>query len=1011
MIEEPVLENPFEKTTVEQLNDNYGLLAYLFAKPEEAVYNKLIGRENYVIVGGLGSGKTMLLKYLALETQIEALNLNEVKNSDFVGFYIKIGRGSFKSFLRPGGEFKDGGEALFAHYFNLLILERIISVILYGKKKGVLEIKPETEAILYKKIISKFSFSKEEPNERCDRLQSSKAHLLDKLQEDVAAFRHEIETFLNVRDLERDLRPEDTLTIQPTDIKSFLDEAIRGFKDAIQDLSSKRFYVLLDECEQFSKGQQRVINTLIKQRVTTIVFKLATRPPDISTWETVDEKIGLTDREIKTLFLDEMYKPTSKGYRDLCYRVAKKRLEKYHYQNVDLRKILGDFRIENDISEESLSNYLRANYPSRERVEKKFKEVYKDFKIAATFQILGKRRVRKKYAGFITFVMLSSGIMLHFLELCRDTFAIAFARRLIVRTKEGETLLKNTPLPIEIQDKAAGEVSDTFYQDISRRAESLKESPIEMEFGGKIQYIVSVLGGIFREKLMTFNEPEAARIEVPEGISALDNSTDNPIRQIFTTAIAISVFQKGKPYMPKRVGGIRPPTYILNRILAPYCGISPRARWRTKIPASTFNKILQTKDIKFQNEVLLGKEDKGQQEEAKEASKKSQLTIPFFQISESMPILEYLTGKNEVKVLEGKTLLIVLHFLKDLIPFIDSCKRAGALPSRTFIFYKSYQYPNIQRIKEHLERDGYKVHSLTELKAVLEQLSKDSKSIVIVEDGGYIVPEIHKNFKELLQATLGAVEQTTRGIRNDQKVNDILFPVISIPGSKIKDTFEPSHVARAVVKNIQELIPNKDFSGRKALVIGYGNIGRNIALQLRDNLKMQVSIYDKDTNKQLEARQNAFDAVEIIQEAVKDKFLIVGATGETSVSATDILSMEHNVYLVSASSEQWEFCISDLNALSTKRIDLCNDSVKIGTKYEIRDTGKCINLVADGYPVNFWESESMPNEVGDLIMSLMFLSVLEIAAGSRLRPGIDDEIVNVLADRYELSKLYINYHK
>ena len=55
-----------------------------------------------------------------------------------------------------------------------------------------------------------------------------------------------------------------------------------------------------------------MINTIIKPRHTTMVFKLASRPPDIQTLDTVDEGVGLTVREIKKLYLDEMYDQASK---------------------------------------------------------------------------------------------------------------------------------------------------------------------------------------------------------------------------------------------------------------------------------------------------------------------------------------------------------------------------------------------------------------------------------------------------------------------------------------------------------------------------------------------------------------------------------------------------------------------------------------------------------------------------------------------------------------------------
>jgi len=1008
------IENPFEKVTVEQFNDDYSLIAYLFARPKPAIYGKLIGRENYVIVGGWGSGKTMLLKYLALETQIEDVGVTNVRDADFVGVYLKPGRGAFKPFLKPGGEFKESGQILFGHYFNLVVLEKLILLIMYGRDKGVFDISTKRENNLCEGIMSKFSFCQSIPSIGFRRGKGEPRDL-PSIRQEVVSYRREIETFLNTRDLESDLSYSAKLSIAPTDTKTFLDEVARDIRGSIPNFVGKRFYILLDECEQFSKGQQRVINTIIKQRLTTLVFKLATRPPDIHTPETIDVGIGLTDRECKHLYLDKEYTPTSASFKELCRAVAKKRLEKSGYEVTDISKILGKYTIEEEVGGERLVTYLKENYPVKGRTsdQARFHTVLKDFKVAAGFQILRKTGVRKKYAGFDTFAMLSSGIMVHFLELCRNTFNLSFGKD-IVRNKSGQPSFRRTPLPVETQDEAAHSVSEDFYREIRGRAESLKDSPIDMEFGDRIQYVVSVIGGIFREKLMSFVEPEAARLEIPEGLGALDKSANNPIHEMFNTTLAISVFQEGNPYMPQHIGGIRPPTYILNRVLAPYLKISPRPRWRTKIKADVLNKILQVSDNEFKSEVF-GKKRR-QKRESKEEEKvapvpKNQLALPLSQLSDTMPVLTYLGNKVTNQPLRGKTLLILLHFLRDLIPFIEACKKAGASPSGTAIFYKDYRYPNRESIENNLTKGGHKVYPISEIDNALGQLSiKEGRNLIIIEDGGTIVPRLHATFRKLGAVTLGAVEQTTRGIRNDRLIKMHAFPIIAIPGSKLKDTFEPPHVARAVVDNIQRLLPDKNFSGKSALVVGYGSIGEQIALQLRDSLRMNVSVHDSDDAKLIKAQQYGFNIQANLIEGIKGKLVVVGATGETVVARSEILAMEHNVCLVSASSEQWEFCIPELDALSSEKCDLCYGTDKIGTKYKIRNTGREVNLIADGYPINFWATESMPNEVSDLIMSLMFVCTVEVATSSSLPLGINQDIVNDLAERYELARIYLEYH-
>jgi S-adenosylhomocysteine hydrolase len=1010
------ISNPFEKGIAEQLN--HDLVAYLFAKPSFAVYSKLIGIDNYKIIGGWGSGKTMLLKYIAYETQLE-LKENKRSKAPFIGIYIKPAQSGFKPFLTPSGDFKEGCESLFAHYFNLLILEKFLCNIRGGVANGAIKLSTEEEKNFVESVIPKFKPIKEEKASILI-FQDSKIELLESK---VKSWRIEIETFLNISDLDKEASYKDLLSVYPTPIKSFLNEIFEDAQRHIQHFNQKRFYILLDECDSVGIGQQKVINTIIRARFPTMVFKLATRPPDIKTMTTIDEGVGLTDREMKTVDLDELYDPTSKSFRNLCYNVAKKRLERFRHTNTDIRQILGNYTLEDEIGEEVLRSYLLKEYPNKERLQNDFEGVYNDFKMAAAFQILSLKRTRKKYAGFETFVMLSSGIMLHFLELCRNVYDQSREKYLSVNRKG--VSFKKIPLPADLQNKAAEQVSQDFYRAIEGRAQSIKDSHITMEFGGEIQYVVTLLGGIFRDKLKTFNEPEAARLEIPEGREALDNTKENPIRQIFDTAVAISVFQKGKPYLPKRYGGIRPPTYILNRILTPYLRISVRPRWRTLVEAKTFNTILDKNESRDFRAIVMGtkkknivaaigKEAKALPPQFQQKVLSQQYTLTTCEMFEKMPVLFYLSKKINVKHFEGKSFLILLHFLRDLLPFVEACKKLGMAPERTLFFYKKYLYPYKDEIKGTLEKSGFRVFPIEEFDNVIRKETRGFKDIIVVEDGGLIVPKLHRSFPEICDSTIGAVEQTTKGWRNDSQIAKLCFPIISIAGSELKNTFEPPHVARAVINNLQRLMPETNFTGRKVLVIGCGNIGKEIALQLRDNLKMQETVYDTDTQKLVTIPQSTGLNIEMDLTNIGTKEFIIGATGETTISRNEILALKHNVYLASASSEQWEFGVDELNHLSSKRESLKINSMEVGTRYTIIDTTNCVNLLADGYPINFWKTESMPNEVSDLIMSLIFIAAVEVVKNKSLHclpMSLDSTITNRLAREYDISGIYLGFHK
>jgi S-adenosylhomocysteine hydrolase len=385
-------------------------------------------------------------------------------------------------------------------------------------------------------------------------------------------------------------------------------------------------------------------------------------------------------------------------------------------------------------------------------------------------------------------------------------------------------------------------------------------------------------------------------------------------------------------------------------------------------------------------------------------------------LSDSMPILTYFSNKIANRPFEGKRFILILHFLKDLIPFLESAEKIGLNPSETLLFYKEYQYPNKNKIITFLEQKGYLVSSLDSLNTVLlnfqEKCSHLEKPIIIIEDGGYLVPLLHNSeFDGLKSQTLGAVEQTTKGERQDLTVEELAFPVLSIAKSDLKNKFEPPHVANAVVINIRKLISQVNFNSKDALVIGYGAIGSEIANKLVDILSMNVTVFDIDKTKLIEAQQKGFKTCDYLEICVKEKFLIVGTTGETSIGRSELLSMYHNVYLVSASSDQREIGLDELKALSSRETQISADDAVIGTKFTIRSTDKAINLVADGYPINFWAKESMPNNVSDLIMSLIYLSAVEIAFNSKL---LDKKVltdrVNKIERQYSLAGLYREYY-
>ena len=378
-------------------------------------------------------------------------------------------------------------------------------------------------------------------------------------------------------------------------------------------------------------------------------------------------------------------------------------------------------------------------------------------------------------------------------------------------------------------------------------------------------------------------------------------------------------------------------------------------------------------------------------------------------IREKMPLLGYLANKLSREFSErpfaGVNFLVVLHFLKDLIVFLEACEKLGLEPNRTYLFYKPYLYPHREEIASHLKAKGYHVHPLDNLEKVLDALNKQNANghFVVIEDGGYVVPLLHAKFPKLLENTIGAVEQTTRGIRNDKRISDLQIPVLNVAESKIKNEIEPPHVSDAVIRNLESLLKGEKLRGSNAAILGYGTIGKEIAKRLKDK-GMIVTIYDSDPVKITKAREEGLETVNEPYNAVKDKFIVIGCSGETSIGREEILSLSHGTYLVSASSDQREIGLIELESLSSSKKTITNeDGNEIGTSYTIRGQNKVIHLIADGFPINFWYSESMPNQVSDLILSLIYVSAVEL-----VKDAFGNGIQNIeeISEKYEIAKIY-----
>lgn len=343
-------------------------------------------------------------------------------------------------------------------------------------------------------------------------------------------------------------------------------------------------------------------------------------------------------------------------------------------------------------------------------------------------------------------------------------------------------------------------------------------------------------------------------------------------------------------------------------------------------------------------------------------------------------------------------ILFVLHFLNDLVSFVQKIYELGCLFQDMSFLVKTYSYPDKDKLIKHIQQLGCKVYlpdDLLEstfnglaaqiLQESIKSAERDNKRILIIEDGGYFAPVFHtRELIDKAEFCLGAVEQTTKGHRRDSKIQSPSFPIISIARSELKKHLEGQQVASTLQENIIYILNQyvkKPLFKVKALVLGFGNIGEMLSKELR-NKKIEVTVYDVDPFKKMQAEIDKFSVLQDLSD-LTEFHIIIGTSGETSLQS--FWNLKHNVILVSGSSERVEFDLDELDKCSS-RIERSD----IIARYTLKKEDRVVGLILDGEPINFALSGGIPDSTIDPIYSEMLLCAVKIIGNHTLEKKLID---------------------
>ncbi|MEA1945284.1 MAG: toll/interleukin-1 receptor domain-containing protein [Euryarchaeota archaeon] len=563
-IQGPESGNPFRRVRAEYFED-VNILARSFTEPEHARYDSIVEVKPTLIEGGRGSGKTMILKSLQAQIATQRMNKQSFGETEltYFGVYCRLGRWSFEtlsegtSLLEIFGE--DVAAQLFQTEFYLQLIQALIDEIQTCANEKILEIDS-----IHEKTISSTTIEIIRPN----------IDVSDKPQ-DFNHAKHLIRTDLRkISDyLFRKKLGENPVYGGPVLTRRELQDICCCIREYISELDNITIYFLLDEYENLLPFQKVIVNTLIKWSqagefsIKAVSKKTGFQDPRTLEGQEIERPDDYTHIDLDYDISDSSMR---KNYKMLLIRICEKMLKNEGFKETDISKLLEKRPPLDDSIKEKVEHEIKNIVAEQEKEwdtlsEKEREEYWHRLGVGAYYRAVP---VKKDFAGIDDLMLLSSGIIRYFLELCGISYYFALQDDIDVK--------RGNLISIKVQKDAAYTLSNYHLGEITRNIS---------DCGPKIHQFAIDIGDIFRQKLLHhLSEPEAARIRIvdPHQLFTPDFEETG---KFLGLAEMHSVLQgrSGRGGMrPKHATDVQPKEYVLNRIYAPVLQFSPRPRWSTK---------------------------------------------------------------------------------------------------------------------------------------------------------------------------------------------------------------------------------------------------------------------------------------------------------------------------------------------------------------------------------------------------------------------------------------------
>ena len=237
------------------------------------------------------------------------------------------------------------------------------------------------------------------------------------------------------------------------------------------------------------------------------------------------------------------------------------------------------------------------------------------------------------------------------------------------------------------------------------------------------------------------------------------------------------------------------------------------------------------------------------------------------------------------------------------------------------------------------------------------------KPNMILDDGGDLTGLLHEKHPELLDEIHGVSEETTTGVHRlweMLKEGSLKIPAINVNDSVTKSKNDNKYGCRHSLNDAIKRATDHLLSGKRALVLGYGDVGKGSAASLRQE-GMIVRVTEVDPICAMQACMDGYEVVSPYRDGVDD--------GSDACVNRDLLAQ------------------TDLLVTATGNFNVCNSRMLAALKNGavVCNIGHFDNEIDTAYMRKTWAWEEVKPQVHKVYR--------DVASGSKANPDSHDYLI------------------